>query len=183
MPQFPTCVLVAVSVKIALSGPENGNPDTPEKEKLTDPDAVTVVVVPVVETVHCCSAPFCWTYCANVTGTAEAVPVVNTTIEYATKPPSTSRFVRPDFIVGDACLLVESPNGRYFGIIVPDMNEVWEGSRFMVEDRRRGCDGLRKLSSGKHPGQRRKILMGLESATQFPDPYPKHTTISSYWLS
>jgi len=76
-------LLVAFKVKIAVSGPEKGSPDTPENEKFTEPDAETVVVVPDVEMLHCCTDPSCCTYCANVTGNATAVPAVRTTIVHA----------------------------------------------------------------------------------------------------
>jgi hypothetical protein len=83
-------LLDADKVKRALSPPENGSPDTPEKKKVTSPDAVTVVVAPEVVIDHCWAAPFCWTNWANVTGTANAgVAMIAAMAEEPTKRPST----------------------------------------------------------------------------------------------
>ena len=73
MPQLPSWVLVALSEKVAASGPAKGRPSTPENDMNTLLFAVTVVVPPALVVIaHACWAPFCWTYWAKVTGTAAA---------------------------------------------------------------------------------------------------------------
>ena len=73
MPQLPSELLVAVSEKVASSGPTKGRPRTPENDMNTLLFAVTVVVPPALVVIaQACWAPFCCMYWAKVTGTAAA---------------------------------------------------------------------------------------------------------------